>query len=201
MNIIITAFNNSRVTDDMYHAGKRIFKELPDTFQNIKLKKVLLPLSFNLCFKELEKHIDDDTKAIISLGSAGGHHFSIERVAINIMNSNGVDNNDYQPQDEKIDKKGKNAYFSNLNIRGIEQVLKQAELPAVISNSAGVALCNNILYLVAQYNDQTNKDMQYGFIHIPHIDHEKNKNYFTLPLDLLYKGIQIVLSETIKSLT
>ena len=198
MNIIVTAFNNSKVSDDAYHAGKNILKSLPDIIDEVKIKKVILPLVFNRCFDELEPHIDSNTKAIISFGSAGGDRFAIERVCLNRMHSNGPDNDGYQATDEIIKQDGQPAYFTNLNIRRIETSLNQHNIPAIISNSAGLALCNNIFYHTAYHADKHHLDYRFGFIHVPHMEHETNANKHTMKLSELITGASIIINDILR---
>ncbi|WP_163970600.1 pyroglutamyl-peptidase I [Oceanobacillus halotolerans] len=112
----------------------------------------------------IEKH---DPDAVISLGLAGGRdRVTPERIAIN-CNEGPEDNTGYKPNGEKITEDGPDGYFSTLPIHDIVDKLKEAELPANISNTAGAYLCNNVMYHGLHYFKQRNMDRPSGFIHIP----------------------------------
>ena len=200
MNIIITAFNNITENDIEYHAGKNILKRLPSEINGVQIKKVVLPLAFNSCFDVLKPQIDNDTIAIISFGAAGGSCFAIERICVNIMDSKGKDNEGYKASDEIIKRDGPNAYFTTLNFRRIEKALNEQNIPAIISNSAGLALCNNIFYNVAYHAHKYNLNYVYGFIHVPHMKHSVNKNKYTMEISRLVQGALIVISDCINNI-
>lgn len=115
---------------------------------------------FNEAVQEVQPHI------ILSLGLAGGRSkITPERIAINVKD--GVaDNNGYTPIDEVIYPGEADGYFSTLPIREITNALKEAGIPASISNTAGAYLCNNIMYEGLRYA-KSQKSVMSGFIHIP----------------------------------
>src|SRR5919205_2104304 len=86
---------------------------------------------------------------MICLGLAmARYRITPERVAINVDDFRIPDNAGNQPAGEPIIEGGPVGYFSTLPIRAITDRLLRAQIPAVISNSAGTSLCNRLFYSV-----------------------------------------------------
>ena len=105
----------------------------------IELVKAEIPTVF---YKSLEKAtaiIDEIAPdAVIMIGQAGGRaNVTPERVAINISDANIDDNEGNRPSDEPIEVGAPAAYFSTLPIKKIVEKLKEENIPAAVSNSAG----------------------------------------------------------------
>ncbi len=162
---IITGFEpfDGDKTNPSWEAVKR----LPDHIGDITLIKFKLPVSFNQAFEPIHQAIQQyHPNAVIAVGlNAGSLKINIERVAINIDDASIPDNDGEQPIDQSILTMGKNAYFSTLAIKSIVSRLKQLEIPARISNSAGTYVCNHVMYLLLHELKQS--DIKSGFIHVP----------------------------------
>ena len=60
------------------------------------------------------------------------------------------------------------AYLSTLPLRGILSAWREADIPGVISNSAGLYLCNLVMYQALHYLHETNAAHRpCGFLHVP----------------------------------
>lgn len=127
---------------------------------------------YPVVFDKITQLITADIKevkpdAVICLGLAGGRHtIDIERIAINCIDGR-VDNDGFNPNGEKIDEAGPDGLFSTLPVKDIEAVLKENEMPARISNTAGTYLCNNVMYSALNHIRVNNLDIPAGFIHVP----------------------------------
>ncbi len=107
---------------------------------------------------------------VVMLGEAGGRYrISPERVAINVDDFRIPDNVGNQPQDEAIVEGGPVGYFSTLPIRAIADRINKARIPAAISNSAGVFLCNRLFYRVMHAISVERLPCKAGFIHLPYL--------------------------------
>ncbi|MCF6410159.1 pyroglutamyl-peptidase I [Pseudalkalibacillus salsuginis] len=135
--------------------------------------------------------------AIISLGLAAGRDkITPERVAINV-NDGVADNKGRVPVDEPIVKDGPDAYFSTLPIRQMVNALLENGIPAMISNSAGTYLCNNVMYSVRHYIEVSGKSIPAGFIHVPASFELSVKNYELSgwPLETIRYAVEIAVGE------
>ncbi|OCS89231.1 pyroglutamyl-peptidase I [Caryophanon latum] len=136
------------------------------TYGQYRIEGHVLPVDFNESDAVLKQLLDKHKPHIVlSLGvAAGRHHFTPERIAINVKDGE-ADNNGYAPEDEAIALDGEDGMFTNLPVRELVNVLRDNGYPASISNSAGTYLCNNIMYVGAQYAKETGAVA--GFLHMP----------------------------------
>lgn len=190
MKIIVTGFG--RFLENETNPTKEIIKKLPKKIGENDIYPIELPVVFDECFIYLKPYIDEiKPDVIIMLGLAGGRTaITPERVALNLKDASGPDNKGYQPIDETIIENGRTAYFSTLPIRKIETLLKEKNIPVSISNSAGLYVCNNIMYHVLNYIETNKLSCKAGFIHVPYMDSFKpKKEAFSLPLADIYDAI------------
>ena len=110
---------------------------------------------------------------VIMLGEAGGRfRITPERVAINVDDFRIPDNAGNQPRGEPIVEGGPAGYFSTLPVRAITDRLLKAQIPAAISNTAGVYLCNRLFYSMMHFIETEALPITAGFIHVPYM-HEQ----------------------------
>jgi pyroglutamyl-peptidase len=106
--------------------------------------------------------------AVLCLGEAPHRPvISIERVAVNLLDYPIPDNRGKQVVDQPIRKQGPAAYFSTLPVRMIYNTLRSKEIPVELSQSAGVYLCNQIMYSLLDHLALNNLTIMAGFIHLP----------------------------------
>lgn len=198
MKILITgfdAFNGEKI-----NPSSLILERLADNIDSHKIEKLILPTAFYKVQDLIEEKIlAYKPDIIISLGQAGGRsEITVERVAINIADASISDNDGKKPIDEKIHLDGENAYFSSLPIKAIVENLRQAEIPAAVSNSAGTYVCNfvmyNDLYLAEKYND-----MSAGFIHVPYLPAQvlDKRGVASMSLEEMVKAVEIIIKTSI----
>lgn len=107
---------------------------------------------------------------VICVGQAGGRSdISLERVAINIDDARIPDNAGQQPIDKPIYIPAENAYFSNLPIKRIVLALREKDIPASVSNTAGTFVCNHIMYTLLHHIYTKDIGVKFGgFVHVPY---------------------------------
>ncbi|RJF73607.1 pyroglutamyl-peptidase I [Deinococcus cavernae] len=109
--------------------------------------------------------------AVLLTGLAAGRpHVSLERVAVNVMDFNIPDNagNTYRDAPAHEHEAAPAAYLSTLPLRNILQAWREAEIPGQISNTAGLYLCNFVMYQALHYLTETNAaHVPCGFLHVP----------------------------------
>ena len=135
------------------------------------LKVIQMPVNFAGVAAALRKAVDEcRPDAIVMLGqSAGIDYVKLERVAINMMDSASADNDGYLPDEEPIYPGGEAALFTNTNIKELCRAVKEQGLPAKVSNSAGLYVCNR-LYYEALTICKENRGMKALFVHLPCYD-------------------------------
>ncbi len=161
-----------------------------------------IPTVFGLAIDTLETAIDETRPDIVlAVGQAGGRtELSLERVAINVDDARIPDNDGQQPIDRPIAPDGPVGYFSTLPIKAAVQALRNAGLPAQVSNTAGTFVCNHIFYglmhSLARRNAGRPNRIRGGFLHIPllPVQAARQRNAPSLALEHVVQGIEIILA-------
>ncbi len=138
----------------------------------VSLEVRQLPCVFGEAITALNKAIDEvDPLMVICVGQAGGRSdISIERVGINVDDARITDNDGQQPIDQPIVTHGPAAYFSRLPIKALVNGLREAGIPASVSQTAGTFVCNHVMYgLLHRMAQDGNKIEKGGFIHVPYL--------------------------------
>lgn len=173
---------------------------LPDQLSHIQIIKRQLPTVFRQSVQTLFTHIDQhQPDTVICVGMAGGRYeISLERIAINLDDARIPDNAGQQPIDTDIFADGDNAYFTTLPIKAIVMKLKQAGIPAAVSNTAGTFVCNHIMYSLLYYIKKQQLITRGGFIHIPYLPEQivdlPNTPY--MELSRVIEGLKIAIETT-----
>lgn len=198
MTIIVTGFEpflNNEVNPTLEVLGL-----LPKSIRGNDIITVRLPVEYDQCFNVLKPYIEKYKPGIIiNLGLAPTRkNICIERVALNISSSKYEDNSKVIKTEESIIKNGKNAYFSTLPMTKIYDILKKKGIPVEISNTAGLYICNNIMYHVLHYIEVNNLDTKAGFIHVPFMTKQvKDDSINSLPLVTILEGVIDVIKTTL----
>ncbi|WP_059103375.1 pyroglutamyl-peptidase I [Shouchella shacheensis] len=139
-----------------------------------QVKSLVLPVTFREAADTVLKDLsENEPAALIMLGLAAGRtQVTPERVAINVMDGE-RDNDGVRKEDEPIVASGPDAYFSKLPVRRIVNRMKDHQIPAAISNTAGTYVCNFLMYRVLHALANQGKSIPAGFIHVPY-SHEMN---------------------------
>ncbi|MGQ4894544.1 MAG: pyroglutamyl-peptidase I [Candidatus Njordarchaeia archaeon] len=169
--------------------------------QKHQIRAIKMPVSFKKIIKMVPEIILKYKPTIfLGLGLAAGRiGLTIERVAINIMDSREPDNDGYQPIDEAIISDAPAAYFSNMPIKKIIKKLRLEGIPIAVSNSAGTHACNTLMFVALHTIKKKGIDAYAGFIHLPLLPEQDIKAKTpTMSLDIMIKGIKQALDVAIK---
>ncbi len=128
---------------------------------------VQLPCVFAQALPALQQALAQHRPDIVlALGQAEGRcDFSVERVAINVMDARIPDNAGAQPIDVPVIDGGPAAYFSTLPIKSLVAGLKAAGFPASVSQTAGTFVCNQVFYVLQ--HTLVGRGVHSGFMHLP----------------------------------
>ncbi|MCO0601294.1 pyroglutamyl-peptidase I [Peribacillus butanolivorans] len=183
-------FGGERVNPS-WEAVKQLHGEVID---DVTLVAEQIPTVFGKSVAVMEQLIQQhNPDIVICVGQAGGRlHITPERVAINMDDARIPDNQGNQPIDEPIADKGPVAYWSTIPIKRIVENMKESNIPASVSHTAGTFVCNHIFYGLMDYITRTSSSIRGGFIHIPFIPEQTiNKEAPSLSLETIVKGIKI----------
>lgn len=142
---------------------------LPDQLDGVRIRKLILPVSFRGCFPPVAAALQaEQPAAVVCLGQAGGRFgLTPERLAINLDDARQLDNAGDQPADRPIVPDGPAAYFATLPIHQMTLAIRQAGIPASVSNSAGAYVCNHLMYCVLDMAARSCPTVTAGFLHVP----------------------------------
>jgi len=133
----------------------------------VAVKSMRLPVN---CGRASKAVIDAITKltpaAVVGLGQAGGRPvMSLEKVAINLADPRASREHDGGLQGKPVIAGGPDAYFTRLPLAAILRSLKRHNIPAALSLSAGVYVCNTVMY--SALHTLRRRRTPAGFIHLP----------------------------------
>lgn len=157
-----------------------------------------LPCAFGASLEALYAAIEEvEPEMVIAVGQAGGRtDVTIERVGINVDDARIPDNAGNQPIDEPIVEGGPAAYFSTLPIKAIVEGIREAGIPASVSQTAGTYVCNHVMYGLMHYLAQHKNAIRGGFIHIPYLPEQavKHPGAASMPAPTVILALEMALS-------
>jgi pyroglutamyl-peptidase len=144
-------------------------ERLPDRIGDFAIYKRMIPTVFGAAaeavLEEAEKVQPD---VILCVGQAGGRDaVTPERIAVNIRDARIADNAGNQPKGAFVANDGPAAYFATVPVEKMAEGIRQAGIPATVSNSAGAFVCNDVLYSLLHHYHGTQTKV--GFIHVPYL--------------------------------
>lgn len=169
MKLLLTAFDP--FGGDIVNPALEAVKLVPDQIGNTTVVKLEVPTVFNKSIETVAAAMmKEQPDAVLCIGQAGGRFdLTPERVAINVDDGRIADNEGNQPIDQPIFADGAPAYFSSLPIKAMVQSIREAGLPASVSNTAGTFVCNHLMYGVLYHIAKNHPKMRGGFMHVPFI--------------------------------
>ena len=143
------------------------------TEEQVDCRVEQLPVNFNRVGEALRNLVaEHQPNVVLMLGQAScADSIRLERVALNLMDARGVDNDGFAPSELQIDKESEAAYFTRVPIRQLREVLLDEGIETTISNSAGLYVCNR-LYYEALHLVTEGAVKSALFVHLPCINEE-----------------------------
>lgn len=169
MKILVTGFDP--FGGEKINPSIETVKRLPGEIAGARIIKQEIP---TVCGKSVEvieeAIIRYDPDVILSVGQAGGRaDISVERIGINVDDFRIPDNEGNQRTDEPIDPQGPDAYFVKVPVKAMAERIRERNIPASVSNTAGTFVCNHVIYGVCRLIDVKYPGKRSGFIHIPYL--------------------------------
>ena len=162
-----------------------------------ELKKLLLPTVFgvsgDLLCAALAK---EKPELVLCVGQAAGRAaITPERLGLNRMDASIPDNAGVQPREQPVVPGGPAALFARLPVEELAEAIAAAGVPAAVSDSAGLFVCNQLLYRLLYEMEAKYPAMRGGFLHVPCLPEQaerlgKGKALPSLPLDDIVRGLQ-----------
>ena len=155
-------------------------KLLPDKIGDFALCKLEIPTVFGRGAQlALDAAAEIQPDVILCIGQAGTRSaVTPERIGVNIRDARIPDNAGNMPQGQRIVPDGPAAYFTTVNVEAMARAAADLGIPAVVSNSAGAFVCNDVLFtLLYRFHSS---DTKVGFIHVPWLPEQGSPS---LPLE------------------
>lgn len=169
MKLLLTAFDP--FGGSSVNPALEAVKLVADRIGDMEIIKMVVPTVFGKSVDVVStKMAEIKPDAVLCIGQAGGRYdLTPERVAINLDDARIPDNEGNQPIDKVIFADGAPAYFSNLPIKAMVAGIREAGLPASVSNTAGTFVCNHLMYGVLYHIARSYPDVRGGFMHVPFV--------------------------------
>jgi pyroglutamyl-peptidase len=144
---------------------------LPSRLGHLEIATRVLPTVFGRSLEALDAALKTThPDLVLCVGLAGGRAaLSLERVAINLDDARIPDNEGRQPIDRAIVPGGPAAYFTTIPIKAAVAALREAGLPAIVSNTAGTFVCNHVFYGLMHRAATAWPGLRGGFLHVPYL--------------------------------
>lgn len=173
------------------------------SFPDLQVDFIELPVVHNQASEIAIDHIlTTQPDVVMMLGTAKGRFcITPERVAINMDYFDIPDNAGNQPQGSPIIDEGPVGYFSSLPVDTLVTRLKEAHIPAAISNTAGLYLCNQLFYSVMHCITANQMSTRAGFIHLPYLDEQTVNEKQPLPgmsRETMMKAVHIAIETSVQ---
>jgi pyroglutamyl-peptidase len=180
MKALVTGFEP--FGGDPVNPAAEALARLPPLLGPLTVATRLLPTVFGQALDALAEAVAAvEPDIVLGVGLAGGRAaLSLERIAINIDDAHIPDNAGRQPIDRPIVAGGPSAYFATLPIKAAVAALREAGLPAIVSNTAGTFVCNHLFYGIMHLAATRHSGMRGGFLHVPYLP-EQAARYASTP--------------------
>jgi len=172
-----------------------ICRQLAGTaIDGLRVEACKVPCEFRRAIETVAAAIERHQPALVILiGQAGGRaQMSVERVAINVDDACIADNSGSRPIDEPIAAEGPAAYFATVPVKAMARAMREANVPAQVSNTAGTYVCNHLMYGVLHFLAASGHPARAGFIHVPYAEEQvlDKPAIASLPLASMVRGVQ-----------
>ena len=171
MKIILTGFEPFGGSDvnSSWETAVRVEHMSP---KGVTIEIKQLPVSFKRAGDDIREFLTEiRPDVLIMLGQRGkGQSVDIERIAVNLMDSANPDNDGFCPQEQRIADDGDSAYFSNIPVKILRDALLSRGMPAKVSNSAGLYVCNSTYYNALDEIYKYSLQVKAVFVHLPKLD-------------------------------
>ncbi|MGB9666383.1 MAG: pyroglutamyl-peptidase I [Candidatus Cryosericum sp.] len=135
----------------------------------VQIERLQVPTTYEGSVKTVTEAMDQfHPGVVLMVGQAGGRaELSVERVALNRDDASAPDNKGVVREDVPIIASGPAAYFATLPVRETASRIRAAGVPAAVSNTAGLFVCNHLFYGVLHEIARGRLGITAGFIHVP----------------------------------
>lgn len=198
--VLLTGFNPFG-GEPVNPASEAIQRLSAKNFDNIELVTKQIPTVFHKSIEVLKQAIQEvQPNVVICVGQAGGRSdITVGRVAINVDDARIPDNEGNQPIDVPIVPDGPVAYWSSLPVKAIVKNIREAGIPASVSQTAGTFVFNHLFYGLAHLIATEFPSIRGGFIHIPYLPEQavRHAGAPSMSLDHIVQALEIAVHTSV----
>ena len=145
---------------------------------SIRIASAILPVTYAGAGEALRAAIRRyGPDIVVCTGLASGRPtMCVERVAINIDDARIADNDGIRRIDTPVVPGAPAAYFATLPIKAIVARMREAGVPAQVSQTAGTFLCNHVFFALCHFAATQAPGLRGGFIHVPSLPEQALEN-------------------------
>lgn len=164
--------------------GKDTYNPSYEAILNIKshdlidIVKVQLPTKYNIAGNMIIDRLQASYFDYVFLvgQAAGRKEITLEKYALNTMNSSIEDNAGFKPIDLPVIENKDSALESSIDLLALSSYLNNKDFISKVSYHAGTFVCNSTYYEVLNYIKENNLKTEAVFIHVP-ITPEQRSSY------------------------
>ena len=201
------AFGNTPV-----NPAEGVARALGDTrIDDAKVVGLVVPNTFFECIEVVCSAIRElQPEVVVMLGEFGGRAtITVERIAQNFNDSTRyqlVDNRGRSMQGEPTVAGGPNAYYSSLPLRAMVKAMREAGVPADISDAPGTFCCNHLMYGVLHFlATRGDSATRAGWIHLPHLPavaaRPENLGAPSMSVETAARGVEVAIRAAVAHAT
>jgi pyroglutamyl-peptidase len=162
------------------------------------------------CIDSVVAAIDDvEPDIVVMLGEFPGRAMiTVERIAQNLNDSAryGVaDNNGLVLEDDWTVEGGPTGVYSTLPIRAMVLAMRQAGIPADISDAPGTLMCNHLMYGVLEHVERQDIPVRAGWVHLPALPEvaarDENLGEPSMTVDTAAEGMRVGIGAAVEHAT
>ncbi|MEM8660446.1 MAG: pyroglutamyl-peptidase I [Pseudomonadota bacterium] len=140
----------------------------------VRIHARVVPSAFFECVDAVKAAIKElEPDVVVMMGEYGGRAMiTVERLAQNLNDGTRyelADNRGVAPQGEPTIDGGPEAYRTTLPLRAMVKAIRDAGIPADISDTPGTFCCNHLMYGVLHHVATASLPVRVGWIHLPHL--------------------------------
>lgn len=162
---------------------------LPEQIGEWELTKLRIPVIFGKAGEAVLKKAETlGPDVILCVGQAGGRNaVTPEVLAVNVKDAPFPDNAGQLPVKEPVVPGGECAYFSTVPVRNLVRKVREAGISCRLSYSAGVYVCNDVLYRVLERYHGT--ETKAGFVHVPFLPEQAGEGQPSMTLEEMTRAL------------
>ena len=194
MKILLTGFEpfGGETVNPSWEAVEQL--RAPEGTELVKLR---LPVVFREAGERLAAALAAEKPDLtLCVGQAAGRSaITPERIGVNLMDAASPDNAGFRPEEEPVIPGAPAAYFARLPVKELAAAIRAEGIPAETSNSAGLFVCNALLFRLLHEMETRYPKMRGGFIHVPCLPEQaerlgKGKTLPAMELPEIVRGLQ-----------